>query len=569
MPAPGTGPVLARFKILHKLTAAVLLIAALVGGCVWYAQGRMTAIDDAYSVFLVRESRASSSASLLNRTLYTLSYATFRIIAETDEAQIRRANTEFDDALAGLKPGVATLRERAPTFAARVDKIARDLDDVAAKLAKVRDLALAHRSAEALELFRRSVDPVMSGQIQETRKLALDIQDYVAKSSDDLTDQTNATRTRLMLVSGLGLVLGLVTVALVTVLGVTRPIGRLVRVLERMARGEIEAEIGEARRGDEIGAIGRAVEGIKAMVSQKAAEQAEIKRIADAAAAEERRRTMMALADGFERAVGGIVGQVSASATELQATAGQMTGTATETASQSAAVAAAAEEAASNVGTVAAAAEELGASVAEIGRQVDGSAGLARAAVTEADRTGARVRELSQTVGRIGDVAGLISSIAAQTNLLALNATIEAARAGAAGRGFAVVAAEVKELAAQTAKATEEIGQQIAAVQSATGETVTAITAITERIRELDTVTVAIAAAVEEQGVATQEIVRNVSQAATGTGEVTGNIAGVAGAAEETGAAATQVLASATELSRQSEHLGAEVARFLATVRAA
>ncbi len=388
----------------------------------------MTAIDDAYSLYLTREARAPASASLLNRTLYSLTSATFRIIAETDEAQMRRASAEFDEAVAMVKPTFAAMRERAPTFAGRIDKIAHDYNDLAAKLTEVRDLGLTRRNADALALFRRSVDPILPGQIQETRKLAIDIQDYVAKTSDELTDQTNATRARLIVISGLGLGLGLVMVALVAVFGVTRPIGRLVRVLERMARGEIEAEIPEARRGDEIGAIGRAVEGIKAMVAEKAAEQAEIKRIADAAAAEERRRTMMELADGFERAVGGIVGMVSTSATELQATAGQMTGTATETASQSAAVAAAAEEAASNVGTVAAAAEELGASVGEIGRQVGGSAGLARQAVAEADRTGAQVRALSHTVGRIGDVAGLISSIAAQTNLLALNATIEAAR---------------------------------------------------------------------------------------------------------------------------------------------
>ncbi len=210
----------------------------------------------------------------------------------------------------------------------------------------------------------------------------------------------------------------------------SRPLGRLVAVLQQMAQGEIDAEIAEAARGDEIGSVGKAVEGIKEFVSRKAAEQAEIKRIADTAAAEERKRTMVELADAFERAVGGIVGHVSSSATELQATAQQMTSTAAETASQSTTVAAAAEEAASNVGTVAAAAEELGASVQEIGRQVQGSVGLAQVAVGEADRTGHLVQALKATSARIGDMVGMISNIASQTNLLALNATIEAARAG-------------------------------------------------------------------------------------------------------------------------------------------
>jgi methyl-accepting chemotaxis protein len=560
---------LANVKILPKLTAVIALIGLIVGGCVWFAQSRMTQIDRTYSQFINSEAKGVASARRVNRLIFELNYWVYRLIAETEDAQMKAANAGFEAVLPLMQKTLENLRDQAPAFASRIGEQTERVNRFVQDVGEVRRLASANRNAEAIALVHRSIDPTFSALVHEGTTLGDDIGRAMEKGSDELTDQTNATRTSLMLFSGLGMLAGFLAAAFVSIAGITRPLGSLVAVLERMAQGDIAAVIKEASRGDEIGAVGKAVEGIKTMVAQKAAEQAEIKRIADAAAAVERKRTMVELADGFERAVGGIVGMVSSSATELQATAQQMTTTANETASQSTAVATAAEEAASNGGTVAAAAEDLGASVQEIGRQVQGSAGLAQVAVGEADQTGQLVQALKATSAKIGDMVGLISNIAGQTNLLALNATIEAARAGEAGRGFAVVAAEVKELANQTAKATEEIARQIGEVQGVTDRAVLAIDGIAGRIKEINGMATSIAAAVEEQGAATQEIVRNVAQAASGTTEVTSNMAGVAQASEETGAAASQVLASASELSRQSEHLSAEVSRFLGSVRAA
>ena len=368
--------------------------------------------------------------------------------------------------------------------------------------------------------------------------------------------------------SGILSVLAALAAAAFSLLRISRPIQRMTAAMSRLAAGETGVKVPARDRRDEIGAMAAAVEVFKDNLIRNRALEVETAQ-ARAAAEEQRKAGMRQMADSFEQAVGGIIGMVSSSATELQATAGAMSAMAGETSAQSGAVAAAAEEAASNVNTVAAAAEELGSSVQEIGRQMDSSAKLAHSAVDEAGQTRALVHELSSAVARIGDVVGLISSIAGQTNLLALNATIEAARAGDAGRGFAVVASEVKALAEQTAKATEEIAGQIARVQASTGQAVNAIGSIAARIQEISTVATSIAAAVEEQGAATQEIVRNVGQAAQGTGEVTSNISGVADSAEETGRSATQVLDAASELSRQSEHLSAEVSRFLETVRVA
>jgi methyl-accepting chemotaxis protein len=275
------------------------------------------------------------------------------------------------------------------------------------------------------------------------------------------------------------------------------------------------------------------------------------------------------IAASFEASIGQVVGAVASAATELEASAGTLTNTATTTQGLSAKVAAASEVASTNVQSVATATEELTASIHEISRQVQDSARIAREAVEQAQRTDGRITDLSEAAQRIGNVVKLITAIAEQTNLLALNATIEAARAGEAGRGFAVVAQEVKALAAQTAKATEEISVQIGGMQAATHQSVADIKEVGTTIGRISEIAAIIAAAVEEQGAATQEISRNVQQAASGTQGVAANIADVQQVANETGAASGEVHTAAQMLSVEGNKLRSEVDKFLAMVRAA
>jgi methyl-accepting chemotaxis protein len=364
-----------------------------------------------------------------------------------------------------------------------------------------------------------------------------------------------------------------VAIALAVVLGwslirgVSRPVRVMTVVMGRLADHDLTADVIGLDRKDEVGAMAKAVQIFKDNLI-KTDEMAEARKV-EQAAKEERVRRVNALTTEFDVSIGHVVEAVSTQSVQMESSAQSLSTTAEEATKQSAVVAAASEEASANVQTVASATEELSSSIAEISRQVAQSSRIAANAVAEAERANQMVQGLADASQKIGAIVRLITDIANQTNLLALNATIEAARAGEAGKGFAVVAAEVKSLANQTAKATEEISDQIAGVQTATKDAVTAIETISKTIAEVNSIASTIASAVEEQTSATKEIARNVEQASTGTQEVTSNISGVSQAANDTGSAASQVLASARELAQQSESLKAVVTRFLTEVKAA
>jgi methyl-accepting chemotaxis protein len=515
---------------------------------------------------------------------------------EQYDVQINKELKETEALILTARDATSTAKERAVfqdayDHTVNVDKAHKlyfTLTEEVFSLIKAGDLKSAHKQEEAIEKLVNSLNHEIEGLLLKFEGFT----EHAAKTAE-AHERTAIDLIATISIAGL-LFSGIVSFLLIR-LNIIRPLLGLVDNVETLASGDYDTEITQ-KANDEIGRVVRRLQTLqgnlikaqlaeaKQVEAERKATEAEQKRLAveqeatekemqlreqTAKEAEDRTNRLEEMISSFDAEVTTALEIVSAAAVEMHSSAQAMTDTAEQTSQRSSTVAAASEEASTNIQTVASAAEELSASVGEINRQVKESSLIAEKAVQEATATNEKVQGLADAAQKIGDVVNLINDIASQTNLLALNATIEAARAGDAGKGFAVVASEVKSLATQTGKATEEIGGQIHEIQEATGEAVQAIGGISDIISQINEISGAISSAVEEQGAASREIAGNVAQAATGTQEVSGKIVEVEQAASETGQTAALVLTAADELAKQGDALRGQVDQFLADIRAA
>jgi methyl-accepting chemotaxis protein len=554
-----------RSKILVCF-AAILIVLLGLG---WNALQRSSSMNDAVSNITGNYGLAIVYLDEMRVSVATYRAVSAREMLLADDKAARLATTEMLDAL------IKKFDENDHLYSPTLDPgpEARLYQDLKASWSTyltesnhVRDFLAAGKLAEGKAYLFEHVVPI--GLHAEAAVHAS--MDYNTSAMKRLTEDVDVTYAngRFMVIGFMGFAAVVAVLAcMFLVRSIAAPVRHMTEAMRRLAARDLSTAIPAQDRTDEIGQMARAVQVFKDGLI--AAQRMESEQAAERTVKEERAARLDQIVAAFDVTTRDVVGSLQTGSTELEATARAMTGSADRTNQQASAVASAAEQAGAGAQTVAAATEELTASINEISRQVAESARMTGLAVKDAQRTNTIVSALADAADKIGNVVGLITNIAGQTNLLALNATIEAARAGDAGKGFAVVASEVKNLASQTGKATEEIGAQITQIQAATKEAVAAIRGIAISIEEVSAIAASIASAVEEQGSATADIARTVQQTAVAAQDVTSNISGVGQSANESSAAASQVLTAAGALAKQAERLSGDVQRFVGDVRAA
>ncbi len=490
-----------------------------------------------------------------------------RDAANTNEAsRLQPLAERFNAAVATLGESLQQVPEndQSEALGFLIDSlVALGTGDVNVFTLRAAELDAAEHAGEVLETSR-----------ELTAQLAGQVDSLVTLAEAELNQGTSSSETAiangklwLAVIAAISLVFSLAIAWLYVGRNLVTRLSAVVSAMRKIAGGDLKAELAVAG-SDEIAEMAKTLVVFRNGLAEVEVANTKVEKEREAAA-KERRSAMMALADNFESSVLGVVESVSTASGEMRSSSKGVANTADDAKAQADAAAAAAEQASTNVQTVASAAEELSSSIQEIGRQVHQSSKVAAKAVAKGQETNTQVEGLDQAAQKIGEVVKLITDIAEQTNLLALNATIEAARAGEAGKGFAVVASEVKQLATQTAKATEDIAEQIANIQGATRDAVGAIREITSTVSEIDKIGAAIASAVEEQSAATKEISRNVQEAASGAQTAGSNISTVHQAIGETGDSAQKMLGASSTLVEQAGELKTQVGQFLEKVRSA